>query len=565
MAIDPSIPMSYRGFNLGDIMAQSQQMRLREFQMQQAQQERQDQLAEREAYRNLYTPEGTINKAAIPQLGAVNPKAAFEVQKYLGSLDEDRRKLEGQRFKAAGPIAVKAKRMPYQVRKQFLASASPFLLSQGWSPEEIQSFDPTDEALDSIATAAMTMEQVLSDGRIDWKQIGGEAGGLAAFDQMGNPVGSGNPYAGAAVNGAAPFNPSNVVPAGSVDPDLFEALIKQESGGDGNAISSQGALGSTQMLPGTAQEMAQKLGLPWRPELMRNTSPEAIQYQRALGQAYLQEGMERYGGDTRKALMYYHGGPDERIWGPKTRAYPDQVLSRLGGQETAQAAPRPGFIPGGGKTREAPSGFRWVGDRLEAIPGGPADKPGRGQFQIVSEAEAQQLGLPPGKYQRAPDGEIKPLGGTAGQGPTRQQIGLAKAKLANLRGLEGQIGRVERAMTDVEKEGWTGAISGLVPGRLDKESNVFDKAVRGVASLVRQLTRVPGEGAMSDYESRLAEMTLPSRTDTPEGRREAVAGIKELIANIRSGYQEMLGVSDPGAGAKTGGSVDDILRQYGVQ
>lgn len=111
-------------------------------------------------------------------------------------------------------------------------------------------------------------------------------------------------------------------------PDLMGALIKQESGGRGDAVSSAGALGSTQMLPGTAKEMARKLGLPFRPNLLKSTAPEALRYQRALGEAYLQEGLQKTG-NIRDALRYYHGGPDRSIWGPKTNAYVDQVLNRL--------------------------------------------------------------------------------------------------------------------------------------------------------------------------------------------------------------------------------------------
>ena len=83
------------------------------------------------------------------------------------------------------------------------------------------------------------------------------------------------------------------------------------------------------MLPATAKEMAQKLGVPWRPDLMRGSSDQAAQYQRALGQAYFAQGLEATG-NYRDALRYYHGGPDRRQWGPKTNAYANSVLARAG-------------------------------------------------------------------------------------------------------------------------------------------------------------------------------------------------------------------------------------------
>lgn len=84
------------------------------------------------------------------------------------------------------------------------------------------------------------------------------------------------------------------------------------------------------MLPGTAQEMATKLGLPFRPDLLRSNDPAALDYQRRLGAAYLQEGLAKTG-NVRDALRYYHGGPDRAQWGPKTNAYANAILSRIGG------------------------------------------------------------------------------------------------------------------------------------------------------------------------------------------------------------------------------------------
>jgi soluble lytic murein transglycosylase-like protein len=112
---------------------------------------------------------------------------------------------------------------------------------------------------------------------------------------------------------------------------VFGALIEQESGGNGMAVSSQGALGSTQMLPATAHEMSRKLGLPFRPDWLKSNDPQALEYQRRLGRAYFEEGLAKTG-NVRDALHYYHGGPDRRQWGPKTHHYANAVLARIGGR-----------------------------------------------------------------------------------------------------------------------------------------------------------------------------------------------------------------------------------------
>lgn len=133
---------------------------------------------------------------------------------------------------------------------------------------------------------------------------------------------------------------------------VFPALVAQESGGRAGVLGPQTrygqAIGRTQMLPATAREMAQRVGVPFDESMLRGTTPEAAAYQDRLGLEYLKQGFEQTG-NMRDALRYYHGGPDRRIWGPKTEAYSEEVLSRLGGSQalpsvnlTAAAMPADG-------------------------------------------------------------------------------------------------------------------------------------------------------------------------------------------------------------------------------
>lgn len=88
------------------------------------------------------------------------------------------------------------------------------------------------------------------------------------------------------------------------------------------------ALGIAQLLPDTAKGVAAQLGVPFRSDLLTAKSPEGARYQAALGEAYFNEGLTKTG-NVRDALHYYHGGPNRQQWGPKTRAYANQVLGRL--------------------------------------------------------------------------------------------------------------------------------------------------------------------------------------------------------------------------------------------
>lgn len=124
---------------------------------------------------------------------------------------------------------------------------------------------------------------------------------------------------------------------------ILDALIQVESNGipgrRGPVTKYGQALGLGQTLPETAREMAQKLGLPWRPDLLTSPTPEGANYQRKVSQAYYDEGLQRTG-NPRDALRYYHGGPNRRQWGPKTNAYADKVLALAGGDKMGYAPER---------------------------------------------------------------------------------------------------------------------------------------------------------------------------------------------------------------------------------
>jgi soluble lytic murein transglycosylase-like protein len=180
------------------------------------------------------------------------------------------------------------------------------------------------------------------------------------FDEQGNPTKTFMPRAGFAATapaqasgppvgtirnghrfkGGNPNDRNSWVPVGGASsgggatfPAVMDALVGQESDGRAGAIGPATrygrAQGSAQLLPATAKAMAAKLGVAWRPELMTSSDPQAASYQRALGEAYLQEGIAATG-NVRDGLRYYHGGPSRKMWGPKTNAYADAVLARTG-------------------------------------------------------------------------------------------------------------------------------------------------------------------------------------------------------------------------------------------
>jgi Transglycosylase SLT domain/Chaperone of endosialidase len=93
---------------------------------------------------------------------------------------------------------------------------------------------------------------------------------------------------------------------------LFDTrVIPQESGGkqfdkSGNPLTSKaGAVGVSQVMPGTAPEAAKLAGVEFDEDKFRN-DPD---YNKKLGQAYFRAQWDRFGGDPEKAMAAYNAGP----------------------------------------------------------------------------------------------------------------------------------------------------------------------------------------------------------------------------------------------------------------
>lgn len=106
--------------------------------------------------------------------------------------------------------------------------------------------------------------------------------------------------------------------------NFLKAIAQQESGFKPDAVSSQGAQGIMQMLPDTARAMGAKD--PFDPT---QAIPAAARY--------LREGYDATG-SLQGAAAYYHGGPDTKQWGPKTRAYVQSIGGILSKFDTEPSA-----------------------------------------------------------------------------------------------------------------------------------------------------------------------------------------------------------------------------------
>ncbi len=90
-----------------------------------------------------------------------------------------------------------------------------------------------------------------------------------------------------------------------LDPAWIAAEIRAESVFDPNARSSADARGLMQVLPGTAAEVARKLGLPWAGGQSLYDADTNI----VLGSAYLRQLMDKHGGKPYQVMAGYNAGP----------------------------------------------------------------------------------------------------------------------------------------------------------------------------------------------------------------------------------------------------------------
>lgn len=91
-----------------------------------------------------------------------------------------------------------------------------------------------------------------------------------------------------------------------VDVHLLGALMMAESSGRADARSHKGALGLFQLMPATAAEQAQRLGLPPPDE---QQLLEDARLNARLGARYLAWLLARQQGDAERALIAYNAGP----------------------------------------------------------------------------------------------------------------------------------------------------------------------------------------------------------------------------------------------------------------
>jgi soluble lytic murein transglycosylase-like protein len=118
------------------------------------------------------------------------------------------------------------------------------------------------------------------------------AGALAAAQTSPSAA----PVSGAGASSAFDSEINAAAASNGIDPALLKGLVSQESGFNPSARSGAGAVGLTQLMPGTASA----LGV---------TNPLDPAQSLQGGAKYLREQLDRFGGDETLALAAYNAGP----------------------------------------------------------------------------------------------------------------------------------------------------------------------------------------------------------------------------------------------------------------
>ena len=103
----------------------------------------------------------------------------------------------------------------------------------------------------------------------------------------------------------ASFPVVDIGTTGSIERALALAVTRQESAFNAGAVSSSGALGLMQLMPGTARDVAGKLGVPFIQDKLTHDPAYNVQ----LGTQYLADMLQRFGGSYELALAAYNAGP----------------------------------------------------------------------------------------------------------------------------------------------------------------------------------------------------------------------------------------------------------------
>lgn len=243
---------------------------------------------------------------------------------------------------------------------------------------------------------------------------------------------------------------------------------------------------------------------------------------------------------------------DDNEWRQYMDFVAGQAQSKLGVGPAAPAGPmsaqgkvgadvRGGYLtPEQGDAAINPGMSEYQRERLD-LERQKLNKPAGGAFRPLTPQEVQEAGLPAGtSAQVGPDGKIDVLSKRDNTGVLSQKDQTtAKLKLTTVKLARQQLNNIKKKFAGVQGTFSAGPFGqGNIP---TEKGRAFDAAVNQMRSTLTALTRVPGVGAMSDYETKLDQAKFPNRNDYESVTGDQIQGIDDMLALIENGYTGLLG------------------------
>jgi hypothetical protein len=155
------------------------------------------------------------------------------------------------------------------------------------------------------------------------------------------------------------------------------------------------------------------------------------------------------------------------------------------------------------------------------------------------------------------------IGGESGRDAQRisaKDATTARQKITQIRAARQQINSARQAFQKLRGTFSAGLGGQYLP---TPEGQAFDRAIANLAPLITAVTRVPGVGAMSDYESRLQNAALPSRGTYEDVTAQQFQDLENLLNTVEAGYNDLLsgGQAAPTA-ADEADDIDSLLDMY---
>lgn len=187
---------------------------------------------------------------------------------------------------------------------------------------------------------------------------------------------------------------------------------------------------------------------------------------------------------------------------------------------------------------------------IAPIAGGGAGM-GGSRFQTMTPEQLRQANLPEGTTAQldTQTGQIKVVSAV----PATQRTGEA-AKGTAVKRVDDVAARIDAQMAKVRTGGPLGVVGNLSRVFDSQDAKLFESYRQQLSSALRTALRIPGEGALSDFEQRQYGLQLPELGQSEENNRQILRSLQNQV-RLAAGMPPM--EEAPAAG---GGAVDYIYQ-----